>query len=214
MRVLIGCEFSGIVRDAFIEKGFDAWSCDILPTERPGPHLQCDLLSVLNQGWDLAIFHPPCTYLTVAGARWFYHPEDKHLPYEERRPHPLYPNRRQQQEDALEFVRKLMDAPIPHIAIENPISVISSRIQKPDQIIQPWMFGHGETKKTCLWLKDLPLLLPTNIVEGRENNIHKMAPSPERWRERSRTFEGIGKAMGEQWGDYLYNLDNQNHMKF
>src|SRR3990167_6036683 len=147
MKVLIGCEFSGIVRDAFIAKGHDAWSCDLLPTEKPGPHIQGDLLEHLGDGWDFGVFHPPCTRLAVSGARWF----------------KLY---RKEQEDALEFVRKLMAAPFPH-PLEDPISVISSRIRKPDQIIQPWQFGHGETKATCLWLKDCPPLQPTNVVAGR-----------------------------------------------
>lgn len=206
MRVLVACEFSGVVREAFRRRRHDAWSCDILEAEDNSPyHLQGDVLNYIDNDWDLMVAHPPCTYLTVAGARWFYHPDDKHLPYEERRPHPKYPFRRQQQEDALNFVRTLMNAPIEKIAIENPISVISSRIRKPDQIIQPWMFGHGETKQTCLWLKNLPKLVPTNIVEGRDNKIHMMPPGPERWRERSRTFTGIGEAMGEQWG-----IENQD----
>lgn len=206
MRVLVAYEFSGVVREAFRRRRHDAWSCDILEAEDNSPyHLQGDVLNYIDNDWDLMVAHPPCTYLTVAGARWFYHPDDKHLPYEERRPHPKYPFRRQQQEDALNFVRTLMNAPIEKIAIENPISVISSRIRKPDQIIQPWMFGHGETKQTCLWLKNLPKLVPTNIVEGRDNKIHMMPPGPERWRERSRTFTGIGEAMGEQWG-----IENQD----
>ena len=181
MRVLIACEYSGTVREAFTALGHDAWSCDLLPTERLGQHIQDDVLSHLNDGWDLMIAHPPCTHLAVSGARWF---KDK-LP---------------EQAEALDFVRRLMDAPIPRIAIENPISIISSRIRKPDQIIQPWQFGHGETKATCLWLKNLPKLVPTNIVEGREARIHKMPPGPDRWKERSRTFEGIANAMAQQWG--------------
>lgn len=182
MKVLVACEFSGTVREAFASRGHDAWSCDLLPTEIPGQHIQGDVLAILDQGWDLMIAHPPCTRLAVSGARWF----------------DLY---REEQEAALEFVRKLMGAKIPRIAIENPISVISSRIRKPDQIIQPWMFGHGETKATCLWLKDLPLLEPTNIVDGREARIHKMSPGPNRWKERSRTYQGIADAFAEQWGN-------------
>ena len=182
MKVLVGCEFSGVVRDAFKKLGHDAWSCDVLPSETSGNHLICDVRDVLNDGWELAIFHPPCTHLAVSGARWF---KDK----------------QQEQQEALEFVKELMAAPIPKIALENPISIISSRIRKPDQIIQPWMFGHGETKATCLWLKNLPKLEPTDIVEGRENRIHKMAPSPDRWRERSRTYPGIARAMALQWGN-------------
>ena len=181
MRVLIGCEFSGIVREAFKTKGHDAWSCDLLPTEIPGQHLQCDLLDILNDNWDLAIFHPPCTHLSVSGAAWFKYKEV-------------------QQKEALEFVKLLMDCNIPKIALENPISIISTRIRKPDQIIQPWMFGHGETKATCLWLKGLPKLVPSSIVEGREQKMHKMGPSPDRWKNRSRTYKGIAEAMANQWG--------------
>ena len=169
MRVLVACEFSGIVRDAFIAKGHDAISCDLLPTEKPGPHYQGDVMDIINDGWDLMIAHPPCTHLAVSGARWF---KDK----------------REEQADALEFVRRLMEQPIPKICIENPISIISSKIKKPSQVIQPWQFGHGETKATCLWLKNLPKLTPTNIVDGRENRIHRMPPGPDRWKERSRTF--------------------------
>lgn len=181
MRVLVACEYSGTVRDAFAARGHDAWSCDLLPTERLGNHIHGDVLQHLHRNWDLMIAHPPCTHLAVSGARWF---KDKQI----------------EQAEALDFVHRLMDAPIPRIALENPISIISSRIRKPDQIIQPWQFGHGETKATCLWLKNLPKLLPTNIVEGREARIHKMPPGPDRWKERSRTFEGIAQAMAEQWG--------------
>lgn len=181
MRVLVACEYSGTVRDAFAARGHDAWSCDLLPTERLGNHIHGDVLQHLHRNWDLMIAHPPCTHLAVSGARWF---KDKQI----------------EQADALDFVRRLLDPPIPRIALENPISIISSRIRKPDQIIQPWQFGHGETKATCLWLKNLPKLIPTNIVEGREARIHKMPPGPDRWKERSRTFEGIAQAMAEQWG--------------
>lgn len=182
MRVLVGCEFSGRVREAFRKRGHDAWSYDLLPSEDDSPfHVIGDVRHALGYGWDLGIFHPPCTRLAVSGARWF----------------AMY---RDEQEAALDFVRELLDAPIPRIALENPISVISSRIRKPDQIIQPWQFGHGETKATCLWLKNLPLLVPTNIVEGREARVHKMPPRPDRWKERSRTFTGIAEAMAEQWG--------------
>ncbi len=179
--MLVACEFSGIVRDAFIRKGHAAWSCDLLPTERPGPHIQGDVLGILGDGWDLMIAHPPCTHLAVSGARWF-------------------KEKRDEQEAALEFVWYLLNAPIPRIALENPISVISSRIRKPDQIIQPWMFGHPETKATCLWLKNLPKLVPTNIVEGRDNRVHREPPGPDRWKNRSRTMQGIADAMAEQWG--------------
>ena len=183
MRVLVACEFSGIVRDAFAAQGHDAWSVDLLPSERPGQHYQCDALKVAmaDSAWDLMIAHPPCTRLAVSGARHF----------------AKYP---EEQAAALQFVKDLMRAPIYRIAIENPISVISSRIRKPDQIIQPWQFGHGETKATCLWLKNLPKLVPTNIVEGREARVHKMPPGPNRWKDRSRTFEGIAAAMASQWG--------------
>lgn len=181
MRVLIACEFSGTVRKAFEALGHEAWSCDLLDTEIPGNHYVGDVREVLHLDWDLMIAHPPCTHLAVSGARWF-------------------KEKQAEQAEALEFVRLLMNAPIERIAIENPISIISSRIRKPDQIIQPWQFGHGETKATCLWLKGLPKLQPTNIVEGREQRVHKMPPSPDRWRERSRTFPGIASAMAQQWG--------------
>ena len=186
MKVLIACEFSGIVRDAFISRGHSAWSCDYLPTERPGPHILGDVLTVLEDGWDMMIAHPPCTYLTVSGNKWMNHPR--------------FPDRPRQREGALEFVRTLLNAPIPKIALENPIGVISSRIRKPDQVIQPWMFGHGETKATCLWLKGLPKLTPTDVVDGREQRLHYLPPSKDRWKERSRTFPGIAKAMADQWG--------------
>ena len=181
MRILIACEYSGTVRDAFINAGHDAISCDLLPSESPGPHYQGDVTDILNDGFDMMIAHPPCTHLAVSGARWF------HL-------------KQQEQAEALDFVRLLMNAPIPRIAIENPVSIISSRIRKPDQVIQPWQFGHGETKATCLWLKGLPKLTPTNIVEGREARIHKMPPSPDRWKLRSTTYKGIAAAMAQQWG--------------
>jgi hypothetical protein len=184
MRVLIACEYSGVVRRAFRLLGHDAWSCDLLMSEDVSPfHIQCNVLSVLNQDWDLMIAHPPCTHLSVSGARWF---KDK-LP---------------EQAEALWFVDMLMNrTDIPRICIENPISIISSRIRKPDQVIQPWQFGHGETKATCLWLKCLPLLTPTDIVDGREARVHRMSPGPDRWKERSRTLAGIAAAMAEQWGN-------------
>lgn len=181
MKVLIACEYSGIVRDAFRALGHEAMSCDFLPTERPGPHYEGDVRNVLGANWDLMIAHPPCTHLAVSGARWF---KDK----------------QKEQAEALEFVRLLLAADIPRIALENPVSIISSRIRKPDQIVQPWQFGHGETKATCFWLKNLMPLRPTNIVEGREARVHKMPPSPDRWKERSRTYAGIAAAMAEQWG--------------
>ena len=181
MRVLVACEFSGAVREAFAAYGHDAWSCDLLETEIPGQHIVGDVLEVLGDGWDLMIAHPPCTHLAVSGARWW---KDK----------------QQEQADALEFVRALMAAPIDRIAIENPVSKISSAIRKPDQIVQPWQFGHGETKATCLWLRGLEPLRPTKVVDGREPKVHRMAPGPNRWRERSRTYAGIAKAMAQQWG--------------
>ena len=181
MKVLIACEYSGTVRDAFIRAGHDAMSCDLLPTDVSGPHYQGDVTDILNNGWDLMICHPPCTHLAVSGARWF-------------------KEKQTEQKEALEFVELLLNASIRQICLENPVSIISSRIRKPDQIIQPWQYGHGETKATCLWLKNLPLLKPTNIVEGREARIHKMPPSPNRWKERSRTFQGIADAMAAQWG--------------
>jgi len=181
MKVLIACEYSGTVRDAFIAQGHDAISCDLLPTDAPGPHYQGDVRDILNDGFDLMIAHPPCTHLAVSGARWF---KDK----------------QEEQAEALDFVRLLLSAPIDKIALENPISIISSRIRKPNQIIQPWQFGHGETKATCLWLKNLPCLTPTDIVEGREAKVHRMSPGPNRWKLRSTTYKGIAQAMAEQWG--------------
>jgi site-specific DNA-cytosine methylase len=180
MRVLVACEYSGTVRDAFIKVGHDAVSCDLLPTDIDGLHYQGDVFDIINDGWDLMIAHPPCTHLAVSGARWF---KDK----------------QKEQIEALDFVRRLLDAPIEKIALENPISIISSKIRKPDQIIQPWMFGHGETKATCLWLKNLPKLTPTNIVDGREQRIHKLPPTLDRWKIRSKTFQGIADAMAAQW---------------
>lgn len=183
MRVLIACEYSGTVRDAFIKRGHDAISCDLLPTDAPGPHYQGDVFDIINDGFDLMIAHPPCTHLAVSGARHF---------AEKRKDG--------RQQEALEFVNKLLNADIPMIALENPISIISSHIRKPDQIIQPWQHGHGETKATCLWLKNLPLIKPTNIVEGRADRIHKMPPSPDRWKLRSTTYKGIAEAFAEHWG--------------
>lgn len=182
MRVLVACEYSGRVRDAFAKRGHYAMSCDLLPSDQPeGNHYHGPVQDIINDGWDLMVCHPPCTNLAVSGARWF---KDK----------------QEEQARDLEFVRFLLDAPVPKIALENPVSIISSRIRKPDQIIQPWMFGHGETKATCLWLKGLPKLVPTNVVEGREPKVHKMPPGPDRWKERSRTYEGVAQAMAEQWG--------------
>ena len=186
MRVLIACEYSGRVRDAFRRRGHDAMSCDLLPTEVDGPHYQGPVEDVLDDGWDLMVAHPPCTHLAVSGSRHF---EQKIADGT--------------QAAALDFVRLLMDAPIDRWCIENPVSVISSAIRPPDQIIQPWEYGHGEVKATCLWLKNLPRLLPTKHVEGREERVHRMPPGPDRWKERSRTFEGVAEAMGDQWGGRL-----------
>ncbi len=183
MKVLVACEFSGVVRDAFLRRGHYAVSCDLLSTESPGPHVQGDVRELLEDGWDLMIAHPPCTHLAASGARWF-------------------KEKRVEQELALDFVRLLLAQDhIPHICVENPVGIISSRIRKPDQIIQPWQFGHGETKATCLWLKGLPPLVPTNVVDGREPRVHRMSQSADRWKERSRTYQGIAEAMAEQWGD-------------
>ncbi|HHA2417129.1 TPA: hypothetical protein ACOENW_003687 [Stenotrophomonas maltophilia] len=180
MRALIACEYSGRVRDALRRRGVDAMSCDLLPTEVQGPHYQGDVRDVLYDGWDLLIAHPPCTHLAVSGARWFKH-------------------KQKEQAEALDFVRLLLNAPIPRIALEQPISIVASRIAPTSQVIHPWQFGHGERKTTCLWLINLPHLVPTNIVEGREERVHRMAPGPNRWKERSRTFQGVADAMAEQW---------------
>ncbi len=187
MRVLVACEFSGIVRDAFIARGHNAWSCDLLPSERGHPHYQCSLSHILStcKPWDLMIAFPPCTHLAVSGARWF---KDK----------------RTEQAAAIAFFKFCAEPPgfygIKRIAVENPIGIMSTHYRKPDQIIQPWQFGHGETKATCLWLKNLPKLVPTNIVEGRTPRVHHASPGPNRWKERSRTYQGIADAMAEQWG--------------
>jgi len=222
IRVLVACEYSATVRDAFIARGFDAWSCDLLPTEGDKRrHLQEDALGAIAAGvpgrgevrtkwprtdengfyyqpapWDLVIAHPPCTHLAVSGARHF----------AEKRADG-------RQDAALDFVRRILDAPVEHVALENPVSIISSAIRKPDQTIQPWQFGHGETKATCLWLKNLPLLIPTHIEGGdmftpaapveRDPRVWRLPPGPDRWKERSRTYQGIADAMAAQWGDYL-----------
>ena len=196
MKVLIACEQSGTVRDAFIAAGHDAMSCDLLPSDKPGPHYQGDVLDVLWDGWDLMIAHPPCTYLSSSGLHW-----------NKRRP-----ERAQQTEDALELVRALLSVPIAHIALENPIGCISSRIRKPDQTIQPWMFGHDASKATCLWLKNLPPLRRTKyvgprIVSGKErwgnqtdSGQNRLPPSADRAKIRSVTYQGIADAMAAQWG--------------
>jgi len=192
MRVLVGCEYSGVVREAFNKLGHDAWSCDILPCDDGSKnHMRCDVLEVLDHDWDLAIFHPPCTYLSVSGLHW----------------NKKWPEREQKTIEALSFVQRLLDAPIPRIALENPVSCISSKIRKPDQIIQPWMFGEDASKKTCLWLKSLPKLEPTNIIKKARyanqtpSGQNKLGPSPDRWKLRSKTYQGIANAMAMQWGE-------------
>lgn len=179
----MACEYSGTVRDAFIAAGHDAMSCDLLPTDVPGPHYQGDVRDVLHNGWDVMIAHPPCTHLSVSGARHFAAKRASGV-----------------QGEALAFVRSLMAAPIPRICIENPVSIISSRIVPATQTIQPWQFGHGETKATCLWLLNLPPLEPTQVVDGRDPRVHMMPPGPNRWKERSKTYAGIAQAMAQQWG--------------
>lgn len=177
----MACEYSAVVRDAFTARGHYAMSCDFEPTESGvGPHYQGDVREVLGWRWDLMVAHPPCTYLAVSGARWF-------------------KDRQVEQAESLDFIRLLLGAPIPRIALENPIGVISSQIRRPDQILQPWQYGHGETKATCLWLQGLPLLTPTDVVPGREARVHRMSPGPNRSRDRSRTFVGIAAAMAQQW---------------
>ena len=183
MRVLIACEYSGTVRDAFLALGHDAMSCDLLPTDVPGPHYQGDVFDVVGDGWDLMIAHPPCTHLAVSGARHF-----------------AAKRADGRQQEGIDFFMRLAMADIPRIAIENPVCIMSSTWRKPDQIIQPWQFGHGETKATCLWLKNLPKLVPTDIVEGRDDRIHRLPPSADRWKLRSKTYEGIARAMADQWG--------------
>ena len=181
MKILVACEFSGIVRDAFVKYGHDATSCDLMPSDKPGKHYQGNVLDILQDGYDVMIAHPPCTHLAVSGARYF-------------------AQKKVQQAKALDFVSTLLNAAIPKICVENPISVISTKIKKPTQIIQPWQFGHGEIKATCLWLKGLPKLKPTKIVSGREPRIANMPQSPDRAKNRSITFTGIARAMAAQWG--------------
>lgn len=185
MRVLVACEFSGVVREAFRRRGHDAWSCDLLKAEDGSEfHIEGGAERAATTGripWDLVIAHPPCTHLAVSGARWF-------------------KERQEEQKWAIRFFMRMIDAPAERVAVENPIGIMSTRYRKPDQIIQPWMFGHGETKATCLWLKGLPKLVPTNVVEGRTPRVHYASPGPDRWKERSRTLQGIADAMAEQWG--------------
>ena len=183
MKILVACESSGKVRDAFINKGHDAMSCDILPTDSVGPHHEGPVQDILDQGWDMMIAFPPCTDLASSGARWF----------AEKRADG-------RQDRSIDFFLSLVQANIPKIAIENPVGIMSTKFRKPDQIIQPWQFGHGETKATCLWLQGLPALTATHVVEGREQRVWKMGPSADRWKKRSETFQGIANAMADQWG--------------
>lgn len=203
MRILVACEYSGVVREAFSKLGHDAMSCDLLPTDIPGKHYQGDVRDILNDGWDLMISHPPCTFLTISGNKWM-KPEFKDR----------FPTRIKDREEALDFVRMLLEAPIDRICLENPVGVISTHIRKPSQYIQPYQFGHPEPKKTGLWLKNLPLLKPTNIVEpeyvigkrdGKKySRIHYMSVSKgDRWKIRSKTYQGIATAMADQWGNLL-----------
>lgn len=198
-RVLIACEFSGVVRDAFKKQGHEAWSCDILPTEKEGNHIQADVLTILDQDWDLMIAHPPCTYLCSSGLH-----RNKNNP-----------DRQAETEKALEFIRALLEAPIEKIALENPVGCISTRIRKPDQYIEPHQFGHDAKKKTGLWLKNLPKLKPTKHIKPRmigsasrwgnqtDSGQNKLGPSKDRWKKRSLTYDGIAKAMSLQWGELL-----------
>lgn len=207
MRILIACEESGVVREAFRKRGHDAWSCDLMPSRIPGPHLQGDVFKWMSgkpgvcsttpfEPWDMLLAFPPCTYLLCSGMRWF-----TTIP-KRPKPHVLYGAERAiAREDAAKLFLALAGAHIERVCVENPIGIMSTRFRKPDQIIQPWQFGHGETKATCLWLKGLPLLVPTNIVPGREARIHKMRPGPNRSRDRSVTYQDIADAMAEQWGN-------------
>jgi len=198
LRVLVACEFSGTVRQAFRRLGHDAWSCDLLPADDGGPHIQGDVTSVLGDGWDVMVAHPPCTHLASSGARHFH-------------------RKRLEQREALEFVQCLLDAPIRFIALENPVGVISTAIRKPDQIIQPYQFGHPESKKTCLWLKNLPPLEPSDVLPDRgrwENQTpsgqNRLPPSADRWKKRSLTYKGIAAAMAKQWGAHAAGLLSAN----
>lgn len=189
MKVLIACEFTGIVRNAFTERGHDAVSCDLIKSELSGSHIIGDVLGIIDQSWDLMIAHPPCTYLAVSGNRWM-KPEYANK----------YPNRSKQRLEAVEFFMELINAPIPKICVENPVGIMSTRYTKPSQYVQPWQFGHGEVKKTGFWLKNLPLLIPSDIVDERADRIYKLSPNKNRSKDRSRTYQGIADAMADQWG--------------
>jgi hypothetical protein len=195
MRVLVACESSGTVRDAFAIRGHEAWSCDLVPAEHGGNHYQCDVRDVLFLGWDIMVAHPPCERICVSGARWKYEK----------------PNWSQEQAQAIELVRCLLGAPIDRIALENPVGIISTVIRPPTQVIQPWMFGHGETKATCLWLKNLPRLQKTNVVEGRDNRVHRQPPGPNRKKARSWRYAGIAEAMADQWNESSFKRWDDNH---
>jgi hypothetical protein len=222
-KILIACEESQATTKAFRKLGHEAFSCDLLPCSGGHPewHFQQDVFQVIDKGWDLMIAHPPCTFLTGSGVQWLSNPEDRDLPFEQRRPHPKYPNRRQDMLDSVEFVKALYNSNINYIAIENPVGLLSSRWKKPNQIIQPYMFGDEATKTTCLWIKNLPLLLPTNIVGKGERTVFASGKSHPKWYAdalknaktkeerqtlRSKTFEGMANAFAEQWGGFLNNL--------
>ena len=215
MKILLACEHSGVIRDAFKARGHNAWSCDLKPSDTPGQHIEGDVFDVLDEGWDIMIAHPPCTYLAVSGARWYYHPSDKHLPTYQRRPHPRYPDRVLDREAAIAFFMALYEADIPRVCIENPVGIMSTVFRKPDQIVQPYMFGDPATKTTCLWLRNLPLLEPTEVVDKGERVTYKSGKSHPKWYAdaltkaktkeerqtlRSITFPGMARAMAQQWG--------------
>ena len=224
-KILIACEESQAITKEFRALGYEAFSCDLLPSSGGHPewHIQGDVFKVINDGWDLMIAHPPCTFLSASGSGWLYHPDDKNLPTQARRPHPKYPNRIQDRDEAVEFVKKIYESDIPYIAIENPIGMLSSQWRKPDQIVQPWMFGDEANKATCFWLKGLPLLMPTDVVgkgeffewvDGKSGKLKRQpmwyykalseAKTPEQRRTlRSKTFQGMAKAIANQWSRVL-----------
>jgi hypothetical protein len=225
LNVLVACEYSGTVRDAFIKLGHKAISCDLLDTDVPGPHYKGSVFDIINDGWDMMIAHPPCTYIASSGSRWFYHPDDKYLNVKDRRPHPRYPNREKDREDAIDFFLKLYNSNIPMIAIENPIGVMSTVFRKPDQIIQPYQYGDTATKTTCLWLKNLPQLKPTNVVDRGERVYFDSGKSHPKWyadalkldkqermKARSKTFSGIANAIAKQYSEYaeIYFANSQS----
>lgn len=219
-KILIACEESQVTTKAFRKLGYEAFSCDILPCSGGHPewHIQRDVFEIINDGWDLMIAHPPCTFLSVSGAQWLSHPNDIYLPFEKRRPNPKYPTRRKDMLDSVDFVKSLYNADIKHVAIENPVGLLSSRWRKPDQIVQPYMFGDEATKTTCLWVKNLPLLTTTNVVGKGERTVFSSGKSHPKWyadalkysktkeerqRLRSKTFEGMANAFAEQWSKVL-----------